>query len=278
MIVLQNPLEKLIFRVVLVVILFFLLAPVLWMISTSFKESAEIFRRVPTLLPAEPTLRNYIRALTETNILAYLGNGLLVSTANAALTTSLAAIAAYGFAKFRFRGRRQLMFVMISAQMFPYAVLLISIYPMMQATGLFDTRSGLVLAYLVFALPSSIYILFSYILNLPDELIDAARMDGAGELRIIRELVLPLMMPGLVTVFLYSFMWSWNDLLYSLTLITSETKRTIGPGLLMTFLGEMEQDWGAAMAGSVIVSLPIILVFTLLQRFFIQGLTAGAVK
>jgi multiple sugar transport system permease protein len=114
--------------------------------------------------------------------------------------------------------------------------------------------------------------------NLPDELIEAARMDGAREMLIIREVIIPLLIPGLVTVFLYSFMWSWNDLLYSLTLITSESKRTIGPGLLLTFLGEMEQDWGAAMAGSVIVSTPIILAFTLLQRFFIQGLTSGAVK
>ena len=170
------------------------------------------------------------------------------------------------------------MLFMISAQMFPYAVLLISLYPLMQWLNLFDTHTGLILAYLVFAMPASIYIMFSYIVNLPDELIEAARMDGAGEILIFRQLILPLMIPGLITVFLYSFMWSWNDLLYSLTLITSESKRTIGSGLLLSFLGEMEQDWGAAMAGSVIVSLPVIAAFTLLQRFFVQGLTAGAVK
>lgn len=278
MIPLQTRPEKLIFWSFLTIIAFFLLAPVAWMIVTSLKGQSEIFLRIPTLWPQNPTLENYERALFETNIVTYLGNGLFVSTANAVLTTGLAALAAYGFAKFKFAGRKWLMLLMISAQMFPYAVLLISLYPFMQWSGLFDTRAGLILAYLVFALPASIYILFSYIVNLPDELIDAARMDGAGEVLIIRELLLPLLVPGLVTVFLYSFMWSWNDLLYSLTLITSESKRTIGPGLLLTFLGEMEQDWGAAMAGSVIVSLPIVVAFTVLQRFFIQGLTAGSVK
>jgi len=278
MIPLSRRSEKLIMYSSIGFFVFFLLMPVAWMLSTSFKPPEEIFRQVPTLFPQAPSWQNYIRAVTQTDILVYLGNGLFVSTLNALLTTGLAALAAYGFAKYRFTGRKGLMLLMISAQMFPYAVLLISLYPLFQWVGLFDTRGGLILAYLVFALPSSIYILFSYMVNLPDELIEAARMDGASESRILRELILPLLVPGLITVLLYSFMWSWNDLLYSLTLITSETKRTIGPGLLLTFLGEMEQDWGAAMAGSVIVSTPIILVFALLQRFFIQGLTAGAVK
>ena len=278
MIPIQSQTERWVFRGLLAFFCVFLLAPVLWMLVTSFKTPSEVFLKTPTLVPNDPTWENYARAIFETDILTYLGNGLFVSTMNACLTTVLAASAAYGFAKFRFAGRKWLMLAMISAQMFPYAVLLISLYPLMQWSGLFDTRGGLILAYLVFAMPASIYILYSYIVNLPDELIEAARMDGARELLIIRELILPLLVPGLVTVFLYSFMWSWNDLLYSLTLITSESKRTIGSGLLLTFLGEMEQDWGAAMAGSVIVSTPIILVFTLLQRFFIQGLTSGAIK
>ena len=275
---LQYGYEKWVFRTALALFVLFLLLPILWMVSTSFKPPEEVFQRNPSVLPQAATLANYIRALTETDILQYLGNGLFVSTANALLTTALATLSAYGFAKFKFMGRKWLMLFMISAQMFPYAVLLISLYPLMQWLNLFDTHTGLILAYLVFAMPASIYIMFSYIVNLPDELIEAARMDGAGEILIFRQLILPLMIPGLITVFLYSFMWSWNDLLYSLTLITSESKRTIGSGLLLSFLGEMEQDWGAAMAGSVIVSLPVIAAFTLLQRFFVQGLTAGAVK
>lgn len=278
MIPLQHRYERWLFRGILGLFVVFLVTPVLWMLITSFKTPSEIFRKIPTLIPLEPTLDNYVRALTETDILTYLLNGFFVSTANGLLTTGLAGLAAYGFAKFRFSGRKWIMLLMISAQMFPYAVLLISLYPLLQWAGLFDTRLGLILAYLVLALPASIYILFSYIVNLPNELIEAARMDGASEPLILVQLIIPLVLPGLIAVFLYSFMWSWADLLYSLTLITTESKRTIGSGLLLTFLGESEQDYGAVMAASVIVSLPIIIMFALLQRLFIQGLTAGAVK
>ena len=278
MIALHSRRERAILALLLILYVIFLLAPVAWMIITSFKSQSEIFRISPTIIPLQPTLANYRKALFETNIALYLGNALVVCLGNGFLTTFLAGLAAYGFAKFRFTGQRWLMLLMIAAQMFPYAVLLISLYPMLRWAGLFDTRIGLVFAYLALAMPSSIYILFSYLLNVPKDLLEAARMDGAGEVRILREVVVPLIVPGLVTVFLYSFMWSWNDLLFSLTLITSESKRTIGAGLLQTFLGEMEQDWGAAMAGSAIVSAPIIIAFALLQRFFIQGLTSGAVK
>ena len=120
--------------------------------------------------------------------------------------------------------------------------------------------------------------LYSYFSQIPDELIDAARADGASDLRIFHTIVIPISMPPIVTVFLYSFMWSWNDLLYSLTLIHSEDKRTIGPGLLLTYLNEVNSDWGGAMAASLMTSAPIVVAFLFLQRFFIQGITAGAVK
>ncbi len=196
----------------------------------------------------------------------------------ALLTVVLGTYAAYGFAKFRYRGRKPLMFLMLSAQMFPFAVLLISLYPLLQRLGLLDTRIGLVIAYIVLALPSGTYMLYSYFVNIPSEIIEAARADGAGELFILHRIVLPLAMPALVTVGLYSFMWAWNDLLFSLTLITSADKRTVGPGLLLTHLGESRNDWGAAMAASIVSSLPVVVAFGFLQRFFIKGLTAGAVK
>ena len=109
-------------------------------------------------------------------------------------------------------------------------------------------------------------------------MIEAARADGAGEWRIFHTIVLPISLPAIVTVFLYAFMWSWNDLLYAMTLIVSEEKRTIGPGLLLNYLNETNADWGGAMAASLIASLPIVLAFAFLQRWFIEGVTAGAVK
>jgi multiple sugar transport system permease protein len=120
--------------------------------------------------------------------------------------------------------------------------------------------------------------LYSYFVNIPTEIIEAARADGAGELYILHRIVLPLAMPALVTVGLYSFMWAWNDLLFSLTLITQPDLRTVGPGLLLNYIGESRSDWGGAMAASIVSSLPVVIGFAFLQRFFIQGLTAGAVK
>lgn len=256
----------------------FLLGPVYWMTVTSLKTTGEVFALPPTLLPHAPTWDNFAKVWSNGQVGRYVLNALAVSGSAALITTVLAALAAYGFAKFRFRGRKMLMLSMIGAQMFPTAVVLLSLYSMAQATGLLDTRTGLVLAHLALALPASVYILYSFLVNLPDDLIQAARVDGAPERTIFVELALPLIAPGLITVFLYAFMWSWNDLLFALTLITSDAKRTIGPGLYMTFLGELDQDWGTAMAASLTCSAPIILIFGALQRYFIQGLMAGAVK
>ncbi|MEO5771147.1 MAG: carbohydrate ABC transporter permease, partial [Burkholderiaceae bacterium] len=157
-------------------------------------------------------------------------------------------------------------------------LLLISLYPVVTDLGLIDTRFGLTLSYIVFALPVSTYMLFSYFSQVPSEMIEAARADGAGELRIFHTIVLPVSVPALVTVFLYGFMWSWNDLLYAMTLIVSESKRTVGPGMLLAYLNEVNADWGGAMAASIVASAPIVIAFAFLQRWFIQGVTAGAVK
>ena len=170
------------------------------------------------------------------------------------------------------------MFLMLSAQMFPFAMMLISLYPLLQWAGLLNTRVGLIVAYIILALPSGTYMLYSYFVNIPTEIIEAARADGAGELYILHRIVLPLAMPALITVGLYSFMWAWNDLLFSLTLITEPQLRTVGPGLLLNYMGESRNDWGGAMAASIVTSLPVVIGFAFLQRFFIQGLTAGAVK
>ncbi len=275
---LSSPRAKIVFASVAMALGLFLFFPLFWMISTSFKPEGELFVRIPSLLPAAPTVQNYVGALTRSDLPTYLQNSLVTAGAGALLTLLLATMAAYSFAKFSYRGRTALMLLMIAAQMFPFAVLLITLYPMMQELGLLNSHLGLTLSYIVFALPSGTYMLYSYFVNIPTEIIEAARADGASELRILGRIVLPLSRPALVTVVLYAFMWAWNDLLYSLTLITDPNLRTVGPGLLLSYLGESRNDWGGAMASSLIASLPVVVAFALVQRFFIQGLTAGAVK
>lgn len=270
--------SRLAFAAGLILIGGFLLAPLLWMVLTSFKPESELFVRMPSLWPAEPTGMHYRQLLERGDLALQLRNSLITSIGGALLTVTLAVYAAYGFAKFRFAGRKPLMFLMLSAQMFPFAMLLISVYPLLQSLGLLNTHLGLILSYIILALPSGIYMLYSYFVNIPNEIIEAARADGAGELYILHHIVIPLAMPAMVTVGLYAFMWAWNDLLFSLTLITQAPLRTVGPGLLLGYLGEGRSDWGGAMAASIVSSLPVVIGFSFLQKFFIQGLTAGAVK
>ena len=275
---LSSRISKIVFGGLLVVIGFYLFFPIYWMITSALKNNAELYQIIPTFFPREITFAHFWSAIAESRLLVYLGNSLITSGASATINTILAIYAGYSFAKYRYAGRQPIMLFMLSAQMFPFGLLLISLYPVMTTLGLLDTRPGLILSYIVFALPVATYMLYSYFSQVPDELIDAARADGASDLRIFHTIVLPISVPPIVTVFLYSFMWSWNDLLYSLTLIVSEDKRTIGPGLLLTYLNETNADWGGAMAASLLVSLPIVIAFMFLQRYFIQGVTAGAVK
>jgi multiple sugar transport system permease protein len=269
---------RVVFGCLFALIAAFLFLPLAWMGLTSIKPESEVFVRIPSLWPHAPTLQNFTNLFSRGELAGQLWNSLLTAGGGAILTVVLATYAAYSFAKFRYRGRKPLMFLMLSAQMFPFAMMLISLYPMLQAVGLLDTRLGLVVAYIILALPSGTYMLYSYFVNIPTEIIEAARADGAGELYILHRIVLPLAMPALVTVGLYSFMWAWNDLLFSLTLITTPELRTVGPGLLLSYIGESKSDWGGAMAASIVSSLPVVIGFAFLQRFFIQGLTAGAVK
>lgn len=266
------------FWAVFAVIASFLFLPLVWMVLTSIKPESEIFVRFPTLWPNAPTMDSYTSLFGRGDMVSNLKNSLITAGGGALLTVFLATYAAYSFAKFRYRGRKPLMFLMLSAQMFPFAMLLISLYPLLQQFGLLNTQLGLILAYIILALPSGTYMLYSYFVNIPTEIIEAARADGAGELYILHRIVLPLAMPAMVTVGLYSFMWAWNDLLFSLTLITKPELRTVGPALLLNYIGESKSDWAGAMAASIVSSLPVVIGFAFLQKFFIQGLTAGAVK
>lgn len=269
---------KIVFGILLVLIGFYLFFPIYWMVTSALKDNAELYQVIPSFFPQHPSVAHFWSAIAESKLGLYLLNSLIVSGCSALINTILALYAGFSFAKYRYFGRQPIMLFMLSAQMFPFGLLLISLYPVMTNFGLLDTRPGLILSYIVFALPVATYMLYSYFSQVPDELIDAARADGASDLRIFHTIVVPISIPPIVTVFLYSFMWSWNDLLYSLTLIVSDDKRTIGPGLLLTYLNETNADWGGAMAASLLVSAPIVIAFMFLQRYFIQGVTAGAVK
>ena len=254
----------------------FIFLPLLWMINTALKPAAETFTL--DFFTGTKTMENFAHIVTDGKIMRYLRNSLLVSFGSSLMATIVCAFAAYSFSKFRYRGRKLVMGLFMVSQAFPQAILLLSIYVLMQKTGLLGSYWALLISYVVFTLPVGTWTLKSYFDQLPDSLIESARIDGAGNLKIMFQIVFPITVPGMVSIAIYGFVWSWNDLLYSMTLVTDATKRTLASGLVMTFLGEASTNWGYMMAASIVAAIPVTIVFVFLQRYFIQGLTAGAVK
>lgn len=269
---------KIFFIISFIIIGLYVFFPLYWMIITALKSPSEAFNPNTTFLPMRPTLNNFKNVLLDARIRNYFKNSLFVSILSSIFATLLAAYAAYSFSKYRYRGRKTLMYLVLSSQMFPFVVLLLTIYLLMKAFGLLDNYLSLILSYITFTLPVGTWTLKSYFDQIPNELIEAARIDGASRFTIIHHIMFPLAIPSMVAVAIYGFVWSWNDLLYSLTLITSQDKRTLAPGLILNYLGEFQAKWTEMMAASIIVSIPVAIMFIALQRVFIRGLTAGAVK
>jgi len=254
----------------------FVFFPLYWLLNTSFKDPSEIFTL--SFLPKAPTIENYMNVITDGRILLYLKNSLYVAGVSAVLTTFISAYAAYSFSKFRYRGRKSLLILFILSKVFPYAVLLLTIYLIMRYFGILDSYMSLILAFVTFTLPVGTWTLKAFFDQIPNSLIESAKIDGASNFKIIHKIIFPITIPSLVATALYGFVWAWNDLLYSLTLITSPEKRTLAPGLILNYMGEFQNNWGNMMAASVIVSIPVTIMFIFLQKFFIQGLTSGSVK
>ena len=254
----------------------FVFLPLLWMINTALKPTDMTFTNYFFTGPL--TLDNIIHIVTDPRIMNYLKNSLLVSFGSSFMATLVAAFAGYSFAKFRYRGRKFVMGMFMMSQAFPQAILLLAIYTMMNKAGLLGSYWALIISYVVFTLPVGTWTLKSYFDAIPDSLIESAKLDGAGNFRIMFQIIFPLAVPGMVSIAIYGFVWSWNDLLYSMTLVTDTARRTLASGLVMTFLGEASTNWGYMMAASLVSAIPVTIIFIFLQRYFIQGLTSGAVK
>jgi multiple sugar transport system permease protein len=272
---LPTPGFRIFFWIFLILIGMFVFFPQFWMVNTAFKTSADTFKLT---FFTNPTIDNFKKILANGRLLTYLKNSLFVSLMSSFFATIVSVFAGYSFSKYRYRGRKALMTMMMMSQAFPQAVLLISIYLMMKRFGLLDNYLSILLSYVTFTLPVGTWTLKSYFDQIPDSLIESATVDGAGTLTVIFKIILPLAIPGMISIAIYGFVWSWNDLLYSLTLITRSDLRTLAPGLQLTYLGEFQSNWGSMMAASLFAAVPVTVMFVFLQRYFIAGLTSGAVK
>jgi multiple sugar transport system permease protein len=266
---------RIFFWVFLVMIGFFAFFPQLWMISTSLKPSSQMFN---FSFFRYFDVSNIVRVLSDTTFLRYLRNGIVVAVASSFCSTVVSVFAGYSFSKFRYRGRKTVMALIMISQAFPQGLLLLSLYPMMQKIGMLDKLPSIILAYVALTLPVGTWTLKAYFDQVPVSLLEAARVDGSSEWRTMFQIVIPLAIPGMMTIAIYSFVWAWNDLLYALTLISSTANRTLASGMIFTFTGEGGNDWIGMMAASVVASIPVAGMFVFMQRYFIAGLTAGAVK
>ena len=264
---------------VLLFLFLLLFLPLYWLLITSIKPNQAAFKVPPELFPSEPTLESYISQLQDrAGFLTYFLNSVIASTFATLLSITVSVFAGYAFSRFRFPAKRAVLVFILASQMFPLVVLLVGIYILFRQLNLLDTYLGLILAFTSFSLPFSIWMMSGFFDTVPPELEQAAMVDGATRLQALLRVILPLVGPGVIAVGLYSFLNAWNNLLFALSLTSSQNMRTIPPGFLLTYVGEFQYQWADAMAGSVMVSLPMIVVFIFLQRYLIRGMTAGAVK
>ncbi|ANJ28974.1 ABC transporter permease [Agromyces aureus] len=263
--------------IALTLVSLFALLPIYWMVLTSLRSPSDVFTFPPNFLPTNITFDAFQTIFADGRLLHYLGNSLLVASVTAVGSVFVGMYCAYSFSKFRYRGRRSFMFLLLVSQLFPQILLLITIYGLFSAMGLLDSYLALIISFTTFTLPLCVWMMKGIFDNIPDEIIEAAKVDGAGQGVIIHRILLPLIAPGMIAAGLFAFIRGWNDFVFALTL-SGEATRTLPPGLVNTYLSEFSNRWPELMAASLVASIPVILIFLALQRYFVAGLSSGAIK
>lgn len=259
----------------LLVLVVLSLAPLAWMFSVSFMARGEAAQFPPPLLPSAPTFDNYRELFAHTGMGRYFANSLLVALAITALSLLVNTMAGYAFAKLRFRGRERLLQWLLAALVVPAQVAMLPLFLLMKQLGLVNSYWGVILPGMAGVF--GIFLVRQYARSLPDALIEAARIDGAGELRIFFRIVLPLLKPVLATLAVFTFMAAWNDFMWPLIVLTDQERYTL-PVALASLSREYITDVELMMAGAVVTVLPVLGLFLLLQRYYLQGLLLGSVK
>jgi raffinose/stachyose/melibiose transport system permease protein len=253
-----------------------MLAPIIIMVISAFKTNAQIFQS-PFSLPDFTKVGNLVRVWTETDFIRYLMNSFIVTGSSIALILILGTMAAYALARYEFRGANLILLFFLAGLTLPLKLAVIPLFIQMRDLGLLDTRFALIFIYVATGLPTTVFILTGFIRSLPNELEDAARMDGASEARIMWAIMLPLVRPAMVIAAIQNVVPIWNDFFFPLIFIQSNDLKTLPQGLT-TFMGEFGTDWGVLFSGLTLSALPVIILYIALSRQFVNGMTAGAIK
>jgi multiple sugar transport system permease protein len=268
-------LARVLVNAALALVALFALVPLLWMLSVSFMQAGEASHFPPPLLPAAATWHNYVELFSRAGMGRYVANSIIVATLTTVIGVFLNTLAGYAFAKLRFRGREQAFRALLAALVIPGQVAMMPLFLMMKPLHLVNTYMGAVVPGLAGIF--GIFLVRQYARSLPDELLEAARMDGAGEWRIFFSIVLPALKPILVTLAIFSFLGAWNDFMWPLIVLSDSHLHTL-PVALASLSREHVQDNELMMAGAVVTVLPVLLLFLALQRHYMRGLLMGSVK
>lgn len=251
--------------------------PLYWIVITSLKPQKDIFSFPLKYWPTNLTFENYVNVFKISKFHVYIGNSLLVSIISATIVIAIATLSAYVLARYKFHGHKQIMLAFFLTQMLPGFISLAPLYLLMSNLNLIDTRISLILMYTVGLIPFSTIILRGFFQRIPNSLEEAAMIDGCSRLTALMRVIIPVMLPGIASTFIFAFVQNWNELFLAVMFIDSEALKTL-PVAMNSFILKFDVDWGSMSAGTVLSILPSIVLFAFAQRFIVQGLTQGAEK
>ncbi|MFC1667915.1 carbohydrate ABC transporter permease [Chlamydiota bacterium] len=272
----SNITESIVLHFFLLMMLFLTLLPFIWMLSTSFKEHKDIFTLPPQWIPLHPTIENYKQLFKEGNFLRYFLNSVIISTTLTFLGLFINSMAGFVFSKYRFFGKDRLFTLLLATMMVPAQVTMIPVFLMLKYMGLLNNYLGLIIP--ASAAVFSIFLMRQFILGIPNDIIEAARIDGCTDFGIYCRVILPLCKPVLATIMIFTFMGSWNAFLWPLIVMLKDSMYTLPVALANLSGGAHGTDYGILMAGSVLVVLPIIIIFLLMQKHYIKGIAMTGLK
>jgi multiple sugar transport system permease protein len=252
--------------------------PLIWMMLTSIKPQTELFHIPPSFWPHEITFEHYRVLLEETPFLRYFRNSSILAVSTTAIVVTLGTLGAHSLVRFSYPGREKLALLVLFTYLLPSVVLIIPLYLLMVRAGIANTILSLVIAYTTFALPYALWLLRSFMQGIPPDLEAAALVDGASRLGAFVDVILPQALPGIISTALFTFILAWNEYLYALVLVSSDAARPLTTGVMNMLITSFNIEWSLLMAASVMMSLPLIVIFAFLQRYLTRGFAVGGVK
>lgn len=259
----------------LAVLTLLFLAPIVWVVFSSFKNGSELFAWPPSLFPQNPTLENYSLAFSKGDFGVFFGNSAFVAIVSTLLTVVINIMAGYAFAKYQFPGRDIIFVLFIATLMLPLEVIMIPIFQVVKAFGMYNSLWGIIIP--PAATPTGVFLARQFFLSIPNELLEAARIDGAAERRIFISLIIPIAKPVMSVLAIFAFMWRWNDFMWPLLVIRDMDKYTVQLAL-SSFNGQFSVDWNSLLAMTVVGMIPVLVVFLIFQKQFVKGMVVSGMK